>query len=83
METGGVGPKDPVEITLRRVDSLTVSELDDIRADFEAQLHTLPEVCLWQVRDGPVVGLGQLRCLPGRVAGPRCHHHLYLERRDR
>src|SRR5690242_10911421 len=47
---GGVGPKDPVEITLRRVDSLTVSELDDIwavtsryidteRADLEAQLR--------------------------------------------
>ena len=47
---GGVGSKDPVEITLRRVDSLTVSELDDIwavtsryidteRADFEAQLR--------------------------------------------
>jgi hypothetical protein len=67
---GGVGP---------RVDSLTVSELDDIwavtsryidteRLDFEAQLRTLPEVGLWQVRDGSLVGLGQPPCLPGRAA---------------
>jgi hypothetical protein len=76
METGrDVGPKDPVEITLRRVDSLTVSELDDIwagtsryidtdRVHFEAQLRTLPEVGLWQVRDGPLVGLVNFHVYP-------------------
>jgi len=79
---GGMGPKHPVEISLRRVDSLTVSELDDIwavtsqyidtgRADFEARLRTLPEVGLWQVRDGPLVGLVNFDVYPvvrqGRV----------------
>lgn len=78
----GVGPKDPVEITLRRVGSLTVSELDDIwavtsryidtdRVTFEAQLRSLPEVGLWQVRDGPLVGLVNFHVYPvvrqGRV----------------
>ena len=77
-----MGRKDPVEITLRRVDSLTVSELDDIwavtsryidtdRVDFEAQLRALPEVGLWQVRDGPLVGLVNFNVYPvvrqGRV----------------
>ena len=61
-------PQGPIEISLRRVDSLTVSELDDIwavtaryidtdRSAFEARLRTLPEVGLWQVRGGPLVGL--------------------------
>src|SRR6266513_841335 len=66
---GGVGPKGPVEITRRRVGSLTVSELDDIRAVrsrhihtgravFATQLRALPQVGLWQVPT-PVVRQGR------------------------
>lgn len=62
--------------------ALRVSELDDIwavtsryidtdRADFEAQLRALPKVGLWQVRDGPLVGLVNFDVYPvvrqGRV----------------
>jgi len=77
-----VRPKERVEISLRRVSSLTVSELDDIwavtsryidtdRSLFEARLRALPQVGLWQVRDGSLVGLVNFDVYPvtweGRV----------------
>jgi hypothetical protein len=77
-----VRSKERIEITLRRVSSLTVSELDDIwavtsryidtdRSLFEARIRTLPEVGLWQVRDGSLIGLVNFDVYPvtweGRV----------------
>jgi len=77
-----VRPKERVEISLRRVSSLTVSELDDIwavtsryidtdRSLFETRLRALPQVGLWQVRDGSLVGLVNFDVYPvtweGRV----------------
>ena len=63
--------RDPIDITLRRSDSLTPRELDEIwavtdryveteRAVYEAKLRELPEVGLWRARSGVLVGLVSL-----------------------
>jgi hypothetical protein len=65
------GADDPIDITLRRSDSLTPHELDEIwavtdryvetdRAVYEAKLRALPEVGLWRTRSGVLVGLVSL-----------------------
>jgi hypothetical protein len=62
---------EPIDITLRRSDSLTATERDEIwavtdryvetdRAAYEAKLRALPEVGLWRTRSGVLVGLVSL-----------------------
>jgi hypothetical protein len=61
----------PIDITLRRSNSLTPRELDEIwaltdryvetdRASYEKKLHALPEVGLWRTRSGELAGLVSL-----------------------
>jgi hypothetical protein len=61
----------PIDITIRRSDSLTPRELDEIwevtdryvetdRAIYEEKLHALPEVGLWRTRSGVLIGLVSL-----------------------
>src|SRR4051812_6884953 len=62
---------EPIDITLRRSDSLTPRELDEIwavtdryvdteRLIYETKLHALPEVGLWRIRSGELIGLVSL-----------------------
>lgn len=62
---------DPIDITLRRSGSLTPRELDEIwavtdryveteRPIYEAKLRALPEVGLWRLRSGELIGLVSL-----------------------
>jgi hypothetical protein len=62
---------EPIDITLRRSDSLTLRELDEIwsvtdryveteRTLYEKKLRELPEVGLWRTRSGVLVGLVSL-----------------------
>jgi hypothetical protein len=57
-----------IDISVRRTDSLTYAEVDEIwditaryidadRAAYEAKLRALPEVALWRLRGGELVGL--------------------------
>jgi hypothetical protein len=66
------GMSQPVDISLRPSSSLSPSELDEIwglteryvdtsREHYEAKLLMLPEVGLWRVRGGELVGLVSLR----------------------
>jgi hypothetical protein len=61
----------PIDIEIRRSESLTPAELDEIwvvtdryvdttRAVYEKKLKTVPEVGLWRTRDGQLVGLVSL-----------------------
>lgn len=62
---------EPIDITLRRSDSLTSRELDEIwtvtdryveteRPIYEAKLRALPQVGLWRTRSGELIGLVSL-----------------------
>ena len=62
---------EPIDITLRRSDSLTPRELDEIwtvtdryvetdRSIYEKKLRELPEIGLWRTRAGVLVGLVSL-----------------------
>lgn len=62
---------EPIDIEIRRTDSLSARELDEIwavtdryvettRTWYEAKLHALPEVGLWRTRGGLLVGLVSL-----------------------
>jgi hypothetical protein len=62
---------EPIDITLRRSDSLTPVELDEIwavtdryvdtdRSIYEKKLRAVPEVGLWRTRSGTLVGLVSL-----------------------
>lgn len=66
-----VRPHEPIDIALRRSDSLTSRELDEIwavtdryvetdRGSYETKLRALPEVGLWRTRSGVLVGLVSL-----------------------
>jgi hypothetical protein len=68
LQTHNMRPGTPITISLRRVESLTVSELDDIWAvtsryvEIERPVRgqnfrTPPEVGLWRPGGGPLVGL--------------------------
>jgi hypothetical protein len=69
-----------VHIELRSSDSLTSRELDEIwavtdryvetsRSDYEAKLRTLPEVGLWRIHDGTLIGLVSLEAYQVRWEG--------------
>ena len=75
--------RDRIDITLRRSDSLTPRELDEIwavtnryveteRDVYEAKLRTLPEVSLWRTRSGTLVGLVSLDVYRVAWAGRTC-----------
>jgi hypothetical protein len=68
-------PREPIDIELRRTDSLTPAELGEIwavteryvetdRTLYESKLRALPEVGLWRKRGGPLVGLVSLDVYP-------------------
>lgn len=71
---------DPIDIDLRRSQSLTTLELAEIwavtaryvdtdRPLFEEKLRALPEVGLWRVRGGPLIGLVSFEVHPAEWEG--------------
>jgi hypothetical protein len=71
ITTGVTRTRETIDIVLRRSDTLSPAELDEIwkvteryietdRAIYEGKLRALPEVALWRTRSGDLVGLVSL-----------------------